>query len=239
VTDKQQAGVGRDEEIADKYAQEFVSTTGVKIKLLFREDAVAAIAEARRQDAERIGELEREAEKWKARRKSTADWYARHYGKLEDWARKALPEPWVNQFFSCVANGLYDATKDVAPKYRAVGGFDVVPGNYFDMSDAKGQLIHDQTERAEAAEAERDALAVTLGRVRETLAEASKIDLAEWGGPYDSDHPQGLYTCGWCSASWKPNGPGKEFHAETCVMSKIASALASLPPVATGPAETK
>lgn len=97
--------------------------------------------------------LREENEDWAEKRKSTHEWYAQHYAKLHDWARKILPDPYRNQFFFCVANGLWDVSKDRGEKYMAVGGFEVHPGGYVTLKDAKGQLIVDQTRRAEDAEA--------------------------------------------------------------------------------------
>lgn len=85
-------------------------------------------------------------------RKRTQNWYAGRYGKLHDWARKMLPEPYLTQFFSCVANGLYDATKDIGKTYRCVAGFDVTPSGYFVMDSASQQILHEQSIRAENAE---------------------------------------------------------------------------------------
>lgn len=95
-------------------------------------------------------------------RKHTQKWYAEHYGKLQDWARMVLPEPWRTQFFSCVANGLYDAVEDVGKPYRAVGGFMVTPGGYFQLPSAQEQVLFDQCVRAETAESERDTLRAQL-----------------------------------------------------------------------------
>ncbi len=100
---------------------------------------------------ERVEELEKENSKLIGRRKHTQQWYASHYGKLEDWARKRLPEPWRNEFFSCIANGTWGHA-DVGERYRCKAGFDVVPSGYIHMEDAKGQLVLDQTSRAELAE---------------------------------------------------------------------------------------
>lgn len=66
----------------------------------------------------------------------TQDWYARHYGELEDWARKDLPEPYRTQFFNCIANGSRNYS-----------------GTSFQLSTER-QLIFDQTSRAEEAELE-------------------------------------------------------------------------------------
>ena len=98
------------------------------------------------------------AEKAEVSRKHTQQWYARHYGKLEDWARKILPEPWRTQFFSCVANGLWDCIKDVGKSYISVGCGEVTPSGYFVLDSAQAQLLYDQTGRAEKAEAELIAL---------------------------------------------------------------------------------
>lgn len=111
-------------------------------------------------DAERLTvrsrnlELEEEGERNVERRKHTQNWYGSHYGKLEDWARKVLPEPWKTQFFSCIANGSYDCALDTGEPYVCKAGMTIVPTNYFRMDTAEGQLIRDQTSRAEAAEAQ-------------------------------------------------------------------------------------
>jgi hypothetical protein len=99
-------------------------------------------------------ESAKEAEKLKSRRVHTQEWYASHYAKLQDWARKVLPEPYRNQFFSCIANGTYDVTLDRGEPYMCNAGFMVTPSGYIHMDDAKGQLILDQTHRAEEAESE-------------------------------------------------------------------------------------
>jgi hypothetical protein len=75
-------------------------------------------------------------------RKHTQDWYARHYGKLQEWARKQLPEPWQTEFFSCIANGT-SSSRD---------------SDHLAMPSAYSQLLADQYERAEAAEARITAL---------------------------------------------------------------------------------
>lgn len=95
--------------------------------------------------------LEQTLKRLEEARAHTHKWYARHYGKLEDWARKRLPEPWRNEFFSCVANGTW-GHDDVGERYMCNAGFEVVPSGYIHMDDAKGQLIMDQTRRAEEAE---------------------------------------------------------------------------------------
>lgn len=95
--------------------------------------------------------LEQTLKRLEDARTHTQNWYASHYGKLEDWARKRLPEPWCNEFFSCIANGTWGHA-DVGERYRCNAGFDVVPSGYIHMDDAKGQLILDQTRRAEEAE---------------------------------------------------------------------------------------
>lgn len=71
-------------------------------------------------------------------RKSTWDYIARHYGKVEDWARKQLPEPWKTQFFNCLANGTTTVSSS----------------DYFRMETADKQLYHDACEHAESAERE-------------------------------------------------------------------------------------
>jgi hypothetical protein len=85
-------------------------------------------------------------------RKHTQDWYAAHYGKLEDWARKRLPDPWRNEFFSCIANGTW-GHDDVGEPYMSQVGR-IVPSGYFKMDSASEQLLRDQTTRAENAEVE-------------------------------------------------------------------------------------
>lgn len=89
-------------------------------------------------------------------RKHTQDWYASHYGKLEDWARKRLPEPWRNEFFHCVANGTWGHDDLGEPYMSQVGR--IVPSGYFKMDSATEQLLRDQTTRAENAELEIDRL---------------------------------------------------------------------------------
>jgi len=107
-------------------------------------------------------ELKEEIAKGLGRRRHTHEWYERHYGKLHDWARTVLPEEYRHQFFSCIANGLYDGMKDVGKPYRTVAGFMVTPGGYFKMDTAQEQILFDQCVRAEDAEAERDALKVKV-----------------------------------------------------------------------------
>jgi hypothetical protein len=101
-----------------------------------------------------IAELKAENVKLQGRREHTQNWYASHYAKLHDWARKVLPEPYRNQFFSCVANGTYDAMLDCGEPYMCNAGFMVTPSGYIHMDDAKGQIIREQTARAEKAEEE-------------------------------------------------------------------------------------
>ncbi len=102
-------------------------------------------------------ELKEEIDRGSRRRKHTQEWYAEHYGKLHDWARKVLPEPFRNQFFSCIANGVY-GHDDVGKPYKCVAGFMVTPSGYFKMETAQWQILFDQCVRAEDAEAEQDAL---------------------------------------------------------------------------------
>ena len=83
-------------------------------------------------------------------REHTQDWYARHYGKVEDWARKRLPEPWRTEYFNCVANGTW-GHDDVGEPYMSQVGR-IVPSGYFKMDSAAEQLLRDQTTRAEIAE---------------------------------------------------------------------------------------
>lgn len=86
----------------------------------------------------------------------TQRWYAAHYGKLEDWARKRLPDPWRNEFFNCVANGTW-GHDDVGEPYMSQVGR-IVPSGHFTMGDAAAQLLRDQIIRAENAELEIDRL---------------------------------------------------------------------------------
>jgi len=104
------------------------------------------------QDEKTVQELLEEIERGPGRRKHTQDWYAAHYGKLEDWARKILPEPWRNQFFSCIANGTY-GHEDVGTPYMCNAGFMVTPSGYMKFDSAQEQILHDQCTRAENAEA--------------------------------------------------------------------------------------
>ena len=100
-----------------------------------------------------IAELRKDVEKLQGRRREhTHNWYSSHYAKLHGWARKILPEPYRNQFFSCVANGTW-GHEDVGEAYTCKAGFRVVPSGYIPMNDAKGQIIREQTTRAEDAEA--------------------------------------------------------------------------------------
>lgn len=96
-------------------------------------------------------EMKRLREALESKREHTHKWYAGRYGKLHDWARKILPEPWSTQFFSCIANGIYSATEDVGEPYMCALG-KVVPSGYFVMDTASEQLLHEQTRRAEDAE---------------------------------------------------------------------------------------
>lgn len=88
------------------------------------------------------------------KRKHTQKWYASHYGKLEDWARTRLPEKWSKEFFWCIANGTW-GFKDNGTPYHMADGSKIVPSNYFKMDTAERQLILDQTQRAEEANAAR------------------------------------------------------------------------------------
>ena len=135
------------------------------IKTLAREFAEAYHAHASEQER-------KELEQAISSRKHTQDWYAAHYGKVEDWARKILPEPWRTQYFNCVANGTYDSVKDVGEPYMTKVGM-VTPSGYFRMDTAAEQLLRDQTERAESAEA-------LIGELRDALL--ALLDNAEYMG---------------------------------------------------------
>jgi len=97
-----------------------------------------------------LTQVRSELEKAKSSRLHTQDWYARHYGKLEDWARKRLPDPWRTEFFNCVANGTW-GFDDIGEPYMSQVGR-IVPGGYFRMDTAAKQLLQDQYMRAESAE---------------------------------------------------------------------------------------
>jgi uncharacterized small protein (DUF1192 family) len=112
---------------------------------------------ALRERDERIAELGDEIARGSGRRKHTHEWYEKHYGKLHDWARKILPEPYRKQFFSCIANGLY-SHDDIGKPYKCMAGFMVTPSGYFQMETAQEQILFDQCVRAEDAEAENAAL---------------------------------------------------------------------------------
>src|SRR3984885_6308514 len=96
---------------------------------------------------EEIEALWRRAKNAEEAREHTHDWYARHYGKLHDWARNRLPEPWRGEFFNCVANGTW-GHDDVGEPYMSQVGR-IVPSGYFTMDSAAKQLLSDQTIRAE------------------------------------------------------------------------------------------
>jgi hypothetical protein len=100
-------------------------------------------------------------------RKHTQDWYAAHYGKVEDWARKRLPEPWRTEYFHCVANGTWGDDDLGEPYMSRVGR--IVPSGYFKMESAAEQLLRDQTTRAEQAEAQRDEFKQVAYRLEETI----------------------------------------------------------------------
>jgi hypothetical protein len=124
-------------------------------ELVIRANAAEAERDSLREQVER---LTKERDRDRGSRVHTQKWYASHYGRLEDWARKVLPEPYRNQFFSCIANGTYDGMLDVGKPYMCKAGFMVTPSGYMHMDDAKGQLILDQTRRAEDAEAKLSSL---------------------------------------------------------------------------------
>ena len=97
-----------------------------------------------------MGPTQEELDKAVRARAHTHEWYHAHYGKLEDWARKRLPEPWVTEFFNCVANGTWGHDDLGEPYMSQVGR--IVPSGYFKMDSAAEQLLRDQTMRAEEAE---------------------------------------------------------------------------------------
>lgn len=113
-----------------------------------------------------------------AHRKSTQLWYAGRYGKLEDWARKILPEPWCTQFFSCVANGLYDSVKDVGEPYTSQVGR-IVPSGYFKMETAQEQILHDQSTRAEIAAASLETARTALTAIRDIVLKARPAEVGK------------------------------------------------------------
>lgn len=44
----------------------------------------------------------------------TRDWYATRWGRLQEWARADLPEPWKTEFFNIIANGRRDVNDPVS-----------------------------------------------------------------------------------------------------------------------------
>ena len=127
-------------------------------------------------------EVAKKIEDAESARKHTQDWYAAHYGKLQDWARTRLPEPWVTEFFNCVANGTWHHSKDVGEPYMSVGAGMITPSGYFKMETAAQQLLADQTRRAEEAEIKLE----EYKPLREQL-EAKWITVAERMPEYDTD----------------------------------------------------
>lgn len=125
-----------------------------------------------------LREKDEEIERGPGRRKHTQDWYAAHYGKLHDWARKRLPEPWRNEFFSCIANGTY-SLEDRGEPYVCNAGFTVTPSGYMKFDSAQEQILHDQSTRAENAEAELSTLRARVTQLERQLAEAS-METTEW-----------------------------------------------------------
>jgi hypothetical protein len=103
-------------------------------------------------------------------REHTWSWMTSHYGKLEDWARKQLPEPFKTEFFNCVANGTWSATLDNAPPYICNAGFVIRPSGYFRLKTAEEQLLFDQWKRAEDAEAEVERLKQVVLDLEDELA---------------------------------------------------------------------
>jgi|HubBroStandDraft_6_1064221.scaffolds.fasta_scaffold724844_2 hypothetical protein len=119
----------------------------------YREENGQVILTMSREDYERFY---KERDRAIRAREHTQRWYAAHYGKLEDWARNRLPEPWRNEFFHCVANGTWGHDDLGEPYVSQVGR--IVPSGYFKMDSATAQLLYDQTTRAEIAELEIDRL---------------------------------------------------------------------------------
>jgi hypothetical protein len=156
-------GIDRNKAISSSTLQGIDAEVNERLRVVLietQQNTAALRASLAQSEAERE-RLRGEGEKLKSRRVHTQEWYASHYAKLEDWARKILPEPWRNQFFSCVANGTY-SHKDVGEAYTCRAGFKVVPSGYIHMDDAKGQIIRDQTTRAEEAEAELEQLKLKI-----------------------------------------------------------------------------
>lgn len=122
--------------------------------------------------AAEIAEMNRSLQTAVRSREHTQDWYARHYGKVEDWARKELPEPYVHDFFCCIANG----------------SSSVHDSDYFRVDTAEGQLILDQTRRAEEAELRTEDLASQLTAAQQELVRVRSERDAETrraAGAYD------------------------------------------------------
>jgi hypothetical protein len=133
--------------------------------------------------AERLSSLEQALAAASDKRKHTQKWYASHYGKLQDWARKLLPEPYRTQFFSCVANGLYDVTEDVGKPYKCVAGFIVTPSGYFQLDNAAEQILFDQCVRAEDAEAENERLTAQVAELSRPVSDEERDSLnSRYGG---------------------------------------------------------
>ena len=49
----------------------------------------------------------------------------------------------------------------------------------------------------------------------------------EWGGPFDDEHPQGVYHCTYCDERWKPTGVGIELHKADCGLVAMRQAIAA------------
>jgi len=148
----------------------------------------------------RMRELEEQLQRAKDAQDHTQRWYAQHYGKLQDWARTRLPEQWRNEFFFCIANGLWGFA-DVGEPYICKGGGTVTPSNYFPLDTAEGQMILDQTKRAEAAEVDLaqlrqanetlEAGIKTSIEVLESIANQTATAGADYGMPAISEQARG------------------------------------------------
>lgn len=148
--------------------------------------------------APEIEQLRKERDEAESGRKHTHDWYASHYGKLQDWARKRLPENWSYEFFSCIANGTW-GIRDVGEKYICNGGFEVEPSGYIKFTTAQEQILHDQSRRAEVAESQ-------LSTLREALRKFGNHVNCD----YHHFNPPKPCSCGFAALVAAPSTPAKQ-----------------------------
>lgn len=140
----------------DAIEKQVAEELGLRL-MFFGEDVPPEVAEGQTQmlwDALvaarlKLAGVERERDKAVKGQESTWKWLESKYGKLDEWSRTILPEPWRTQFWNCRANGLYDQTKDVGEPYRCNAGMMITPSNYFHLKEP--QILYDQIARAESA----------------------------------------------------------------------------------------